>query len=183
MEHEPELGRYDLHIKNATYDRDNGAFACRKVVSGSGIKLHESAIDLVVLLPPSPPTLSPINPTVTEGKTFNLSCASIGGSPPPEILWYRIDGANGVAENGEDDVNEENTSRRQQQQQVREGVTFLPGRNRQEPTVSVLSVVPRKEDDGSEYRCTVWNRAIAESELMEASTTIEVNCKYKFFGM
>jgi hypothetical protein len=44
--------------------------------------------------------------------------------------------------------------------------------------MSVLSIMPRKEDDGSEYRCTVWNRAIEESELMEASTTIDVNCKY-----
>ena len=141
--------------------------------SGSGRKLHSSTIDLVVLLAPSPPILSPVGPTVTEGKAFNLSCASIGGSPPPEITWYRIDASNIGADNNDEDSG----NRRGQQQQVREGVTYLPGRNRQEPTTSVLTVTPRKEDDGSEYRCTVWNRAIAESELMEASTSIDVNCK------
>ncbi len=169
VEHEPELGRYDLRIKNATYERDNGNFECRKVQSGTGKKLHSSTVDLVVLLPPSPPILSPVSPTLTEGKAFNLSCASIGGSPPPEILWYRLD----AADSGNADEDQ-----RGGQQQVRDSVTYLPGRSRNEPTMSVLSIMPRKEDDGSEYRCTVWNRAIEESELMEASTTIDVNCKY-----
>ena len=136
--------------------------------SGTGKKLHSSTVDLVVLLPPSPPILSPVSPTLTEGKAFNLSCASIGGSPPPEILWYRLD----AADSGADE------DQRGGQQQVRDSVTYLPGRSRNEPTMSVLSIMPRKEDDGSEYRCTVWNRAIEESELMEASTTIDVNCKY-----
>lgn len=183
VEHEPELGRYDLRIKNATYDRDNGNFECRKVESGSGRKLHSSTVDLVVLLAPSPPILSPVNPTVTEGKTFTLSCASIGGSPPPEILWYRIDGGSSTGEDGGDNEGNGGEQRRggggrqHSQQQVRDQVTYRPGGNRSEATTSVLSIVPRKEDDGSEYRCTVWNRAIAENELMEASTTIDVNCK------
>ena len=155
--------------------------------SGTGIKLHSSTVELVVLLAPSPPILSPINPTLTEGKIFNLSCASLGGSPPPEILWYRIDGGGAANAGGGDDdtaAAEEEQRRRggggssSRQQQVRDQITFLPGRNRSQPTVSLLSIVPRKEDDGSEYRCTVWNRAIAESELMEASTTFDVNCKY-----
>ena len=35
--------------------------------------------------------------TVTEGKAFNLSCSFIGGSLPPEILWYK-DGSAEVEE-------------------------------------------------------------------------------------
>jgi echinoid protein len=185
VDHEPELGRYDLRIKSATYDRDNGAFECRKVESGSGRKLHSSTIDLVVLLPPSPPTLSPVNPTVTEGKPFNLSCATIGGSPPPEILWYRIGGGDDGGDSSANDEeaeaaggnNRRRRRRQKEEEQVEEGISYLPAVNRHKPTTSVLTVVPRKEDDGSEYRCTVWNRAIAESDLMEASTSIEVNCK------
>ena len=156
VEHEPELGRYDLRIKNATYDRDNGNFECRKVEYGSGNKLHSSMIKLVVLLPPSQPTVAPTKPTVTEGKEFNITCSSIGGSPPPQILWYK----NG----GEEKLD----------------TLYIPGRTRSEPSSAVLTIVPKKEDDNSSYRCTVWNRAIPENRLMEASTSINVNCKYTF---
>lgn len=121
VEHEPSLGRYDLRIRNASYERDNGDFECRMVEFGTGTKLHSSMIQLVVLLPPSQPTVSPTLPTVTEGKAFNLSCSSLGGSPPPKILWYKDGG------------------------ELVEGSTFLPGRTRTEPSSAVLSVVPRKE--------------------------------------
>jgi len=151
VEHEPELGRYDLRIKNATYDRDNGNFECRKVEYGTGNKLHSSMIKLVVLLPPSQPTVGPTKPTVTEGKEFNITCSSTGGSPPPEILWYK----NGGEEKLE--------------------TLYIPGRTRSEPSSAVLTIVPKKEDDNSSYRCTVWNRAIPENRLMEASTSINVN--------
>jgi echinoid protein len=127
VEHEPELGRYDLRIKSATYERDNGNFECRKVESGTGRKLHSSTIELVVLLPPSPPVLSPLNPTLTEGKAFKLTCESVGGSPPPEILWYRLDGAESVGDDDEE-------GRRRQPLAVKEEVSYVPGRNRKEPT-------------------------------------------------
>ena len=87
VEHQPELGRYNLKI--ATYDRDNGNFECRKVEFMTGNKLHSSLIILVVLLPPSQPTVAPTKPTVTEGKDLNITCSSIGGSPPPEVLWFK----------------------------------------------------------------------------------------------
>lgn len=122
VQHEPALGRYDLRIRNASYERDNGDFECRKVEFGTGTKLHSSMIQLVVLLKPSQPVVSPTLPTVTEGKAFNLSCSSVGGSPPPEILWYK-DGS----EDGE------------------EGSVFTPGRTRTEASSAVLTVVPRKE--------------------------------------
>ena len=89
MDHQPNLGRYDLRIRNSTYDRDNGNFECRKVEGGTGKKLHSSMVQLVVLLAPTPPRLEPVHPTVTEGKPFNLTCSSLGGSPPPEIFWYK----------------------------------------------------------------------------------------------
>ena len=154
MDYQPGQGRYDLRIRNATYDRDNGNFECRKVESGSGNKLHSSIIQLVVLLPPSPPSLSPVNPTVTEGKEFNLTCSSVGGSPPPQISWYK----DGAAEPLE--------------------ALYIPGLSRSEPSRAVLPIVPKKEDDSSSYKCTVWNRAIPATRIMEASTSINVNCKY-----
>ena len=55
---------------------------------------------------------------------------------------------------------------------------YIPGRSRAEATSAVLTIVPKKEDDNSSYRCTVWNRAIPETRIMEASTSIDVNCKY-----
>ena len=43
VEHQPELGRYDLKIKNATYDRDNGNFECRKVEFGTSFTANSSS--------------------------------------------------------------------------------------------------------------------------------------------
>ena len=151
VDHQPELGRYDLRIKNATYERDNGNFECRKVESGTGNKLHSLSVELVVLLPPGPPRLAPAGQTVTEGKAVNLSCSSLGGSPPPAITWTR-------------------------DSKTLEAL-YIPGTSRTEASTAVLTLVPRKEDDASSYRCTVWNRAIPETSIMEASTTINVNCK------
>ena len=69
-------------------------------------------------------------PTVTEGKAFNLSCSSIGGSPPPEILWYK-DGAT----------------------KVEEGTVFKAGRTRTEPSSALLTVVPKKEVSHIQFSC------------------------------
>ena len=41
---------------------------------------------LTVLLKPSPPRILPIAPTFTEGTPVNLTCSSIGGSPPPQVI-------------------------------------------------------------------------------------------------
>ena len=49
---------------------------------------------------------------------------------------------------------------------------YIPGRTRSEPASAILTIVPKKEDDNSSYRCTVWNRAIPENRLMEASMSI-----------
>ncbi len=154
VEHRPEEGRYDLRIKKANYDRDNGQFECRMKEGGTGIELHSKSVELTVLLVPSPPKISPSNPTATEGRPLNLSCASIGGSPPPQIYWYAAGDSKPLEAN------------------------WIEGRNKDEPTQSVLTIIPKKEDDDSTYRCTVWNRALGERQKLEASTKIYVNCKF-----
>ena len=88
VERYPSLGQYDLKILNATYDRDNGQFACMVKVSrtlyctvllyytvlcvvqeaGTGKTLHTKAVGLTVLLPPSPPTIHPPSPVAIEGE-------------------------------------------------------------------------------------------------------------------
>ena len=153
MEHKPKEGKYDLHIKKASYDRDNGRFECRMKEGGTGNELHSMSIELTVLLKPSQPKISPSNPIATEGRQMNLTCQSIGGSPPPKILWYT-----------------------EEQSQPLEA-NLIEGRNKDEPTQSVLTIIPRKEDDGSAYRCTVWNRALGTQQKLETSTKIFVNCK------
>jgi echinoid protein len=86
VDFKPAQGRYDLLIKNASYDRDDGKFECRVKASGSGRNIHFQAFILTVLTLPSPPHISPgINPTSTEGKTMELTCSSVGGSPEPVI--------------------------------------------------------------------------------------------------
>ena len=159
MEHKPNEGKYDLHIKKASYDRDNGRFECRMKEGGTGNELHSMSIELTVLLKPSPPKISPSNPIATEGRQMNLTCQSIGGSPPPMILWYT-----------------------EEQSQPLEA-NLIEGRNKDEATQSVLTIIPRKEDDGSAYRCTVWNRALGTQQKLETSTKIFVNCKLRNFSL
>lgn len=151
VDYRPTEGVYDLTIQDATYDRDNGQFKCQMKEGGSGLELHSVTIGLTVLLEPSPPSLDPATPTATEGRLLNLTCSSLGGSPPPQIHWY----------------NEANSKILD--------ATLVQGRTKDDPTQSILSIMPTKEDDGTSFRCTVWNRALGEGNKMESKTAIFVN--------
>lgn len=81
-------GRYDLIIGAATYYRDNAKFECyAKTATGESIK--EYYYQLTILIPPGPPVITPSVPTFVEGETGELVCQSSGGSPAPEIQWFR----------------------------------------------------------------------------------------------
>ena len=150
IDYDPKNGHYNLHIDNATYDRDNGVFECR--MKRGSEELHSKAVGLTVLLKPSVPVIIPASPTVTEGKPLNLTCSSVGGSPPPQIYWY-----SGT------------------QSQLLEA-RLIKGKNKDEPTKSILTIMPTKDNDGSSYRCTVWNRALRQRQKLETATKIYVNC-------
>ena len=122
----------------------------KNVIIQISLKLH----NFNLTLEPSAPNIKPANPTATEGRPFNLTCSSIGGSPPPQIKWYK---------SGHSQMLD---------------ATILRGENKDEPTRSILNVVPTKNDDGASYRCTVWNRALRQEHSLEAGTKIYVNCKY-----
>ena len=73
-----------------------------------------------VLLKPSPPKISPAsNPTATEGRVLNLTCSSVGGSPPPQVYWYGREQPNTPLE-----------------------ANLIKGRNKDEPTRWVLQGAP-----------------------------------------
>ena len=42
-----------------------------------------------MLVKPGPPVISPRTPVGTEGVSVNLTCSSQGGSPAPQLVWYR----------------------------------------------------------------------------------------------
>ncbi|XP_045128409.1 hemicentin-1-like isoform X1 [Portunus trituberculatus] len=147
----PNEGRYDLTISHATYERDNGMFVCRFKEAGTGSDLHTTTVNLTVLIPPGSPRIDPETPTATEGQPIDLECSSQGGSPDPQIIWYR---------SGSD----------QKLQSV-----LKPGGGRDFATTSVLTINPGKDDDGAQYRCVIWNRALTDSEKMEAVVTLSVN--------
>ncbi|XP_046591398.1 hemicentin-2 isoform X1 [Neodiprion lecontei] len=86
----PEEGKYDLKIRNVSYERDNGKFECRVKVGGTGADLHYEVTTLTVLRAPGPPVISPISPPATEGKRLELQCNTKGGSPEPQITWYQV---------------------------------------------------------------------------------------------
>ncbi|KAL6268497.1 hypothetical protein P5V15_001630 [Pogonomyrmex californicus] len=82
-------GRYDLQIRNVSYERDNGKYECRVKVSSTGTDLHRKYITLTVLRAPGPPTITPTSTPATEGQRLELQCNTYGGSPEPEVRWYR----------------------------------------------------------------------------------------------
>ncbi|XP_035727776.1 hemicentin-1-like isoform X2 [Vespa mandarinia] len=84
-----EEGRYDLQIRNVSYERDNGKYECRVKVSSTGMDIHRKYITLTVLRAPGPPTISPTSAPATEGQRLELQCNTNGGSPEPEVRWYR----------------------------------------------------------------------------------------------
>lgn len=88
-----EQGLYDLQIMNVSYERDNGKYECRVKAGGTGIDLHRKYISLTVLRAPGPPTISPTSAPATEGQELELRCNTYGGSPEPEVRWYRGNGS------------------------------------------------------------------------------------------
>ena len=82
----PTMGKYDLHIRGASYERDNGRFECKLKEVGTGQELFSKSFQLTVLLRPGEPTITPSVPVATEGKALQLTCSSVGGSPDPQIL-------------------------------------------------------------------------------------------------
>lgn len=87
---------------------------------------------------------------------MNLTCSSDGGSPSPQIKWYR------------DGLDQELDS------------FLVKGRNKDEPTKAILTIMPNKDIDGSMYKCNVWNRALGQKQIFETQTKVNVNCKYCF---
>jgi len=151
VDHQPREGRYDLHLSHANYDRDNGKFECRIKEDGTGVELYTVTVGLTVLLPPSPATITKSSVEAVEGQPYQLRCSSRGGSPSPDITWTR-------------------------------GLSDLPlpanmskSTDKDAETISVLEIIPRKEDDGVEYRCDVSNRAITSPMSLGSSINISVN--------
>ena len=153
MESELSRGKYDLRIFNATYDRDNGRFDCHVIEDSE--KVYAKSVQLTVLMKPSAPTILPAGKPVqaSEGQQLNLTCSSTGGSPAPQIYWYS-DG----------------------QSQLLDAL-LIKGKTKDEPTVSILTINPTKESDGSSFRCSVWNRALDQTQKFETTTVLDVKCK------
>ncbi|XP_066252109.1 hemicentin-1 isoform X1 [Euwallacea similis] len=144
-------GIYDLLISNVSYDRDDGKFECKVKAGGSGKNLHTQSYSLTVLAPPQPPQIAPgSRVTVTEGKRQELTCSSVGGSPDPEVKWYK-EGSMYPLE-----------------------AALKNGGSRDQPTTATLTITPTKDDDEAVYKCEVWNRALAQDKILKATVSLSV---------
>lgn len=149
VEYNPAEGRYALLISRAQYDKDNGHYECKLKESGSGADVHNAAYDVTVLIAPGEPRITPSSPTALEGEPLALTCASEGGSPDPDVEWFRGD--------------------------ERLPSALTRGGARDRPTAAVLTLTPGREDDGAEFRCRITNRAMPQGSAYEARTTIRVH--------
>lgn len=144
-------GIYDLLINNASYDRDNGRFECKVKAAGSGQDLHVQKYTLTVLAPPQPPQIAPGSiVTVTEGKRQELTCSSVGGSPDPQVRWYKQGSVYPLE------------------------AALKNGGSRDQPTTATLTITPTKEDDEAIFRCEVWNRALPKDKPLTSTVTLSV---------
>ena len=152
MDFSPSEGRYELHISGASYSSDNGQFACRARRSGSGLVLLAETFNLTVLLAPRAPELRQPPPLV-EGEPAQLVCSSVGGSPAPELRWYRRGAATPLP------------------------ARLRPAARRSEPTEAILTLTPARQDDGAQLECVAWNRAMAAGERLAAAVQLTVHCE------
>nr|XP_040575461.1 hemicentin-1-like [Lepeophtheirus salmonis] len=147
-----ESGIYDLRIINASYNRDNGKFECRIKEAGLSFnELYSKSVELTVLLKPSTPSIQMSSPIATEGQQLNLTCSSIGGSPTPQITWFNEGGTQSLE------------------------AEIIKGNDKDDPTYSILSIIPRKSDDQTSYFCSVWNRALGQIQKLTNSIKLNVN--------
>ncbi|XP_045154354.1 junctional adhesion molecule A [Echinops telfairi] len=76
----------DITIHSVTR-KDNGMYTCM-VSEDGGNNYGEVNVQLIVLVPPSKPTVS-IPTSVTIGNRVVLTCSEKDGSPPSEYTWFR----------------------------------------------------------------------------------------------
>ncbi|OTF79535.1 hypothetical protein BLA29_006982, partial [Euroglyphus maynei] len=151
IEYNTDEGIYDLIIKKAQYDRDNGQFECKIKEAGNGAEVKSRSYLVTILIPPGPPIITPNNPIAREGEKFHLNCSSEGGSPDPLIQWYR-DG------------------------KLLDGQMYFGGQ-RNHPTINTLIIDPSLDHDRAIYKCTVWNRATPQERKLESFVSLTVHCK------
>jgi len=144
----PQEGKYDLIINSASYYRDNGYFECRVKKSGTGEDIKSTYYQLTILSIPNPPTIQPQFPIANENQEYELTCYSTGGSPAPEIEWFR----NGIPIPGE----------------------LIHSPHKDQPTKSILRIIPTQADDKLFYKCIAYNKALPKENATEAQVQLTV---------
>lgn len=146
-------GKYRLFISNTSYVNDNGKFQCKVKETGTGMGFHVQVFRLIVLSIPGPPMIRSSLAIATEGQQFQLTCSSVGGSPDPDIKWYREGDSSSLE------------------------TLLQPGGSKDKPTLGVLAFNPSKEDDGVKFTCAVNNKALEHDQMpkLEDFVKLEVN--------
>uniref|UniRef100_A0A4X2LNC7 Junctional adhesion molecule A n=1 Tax=Vombatus ursinus TaxID=29139 RepID=A0A4X2LNC7_VOMUR len=67
--------------------KDSGLYTCM-VTENGGREYGEITVELLVLVPPSKPTVS-IPSSATIGNRVVLTCSEEDGSPPPQYQWFK----------------------------------------------------------------------------------------------
>lgn len=108
-------------------------------------------------MPPQRPTIVPSLQVAREGQEFQLSCASSGANPEPNITWFR---------------NEQPISIQQNGQQVKIEQLRL-----NQTSTSILSWIPTIDDHNAIFKCSVYNKAMQPGQTLEREHLLQVECK------
>ncbi|XP_022658209.1 protein turtle homolog A-like isoform X3 [Varroa destructor] len=144
-----EEDMYKLEIDDTRYERDDGVFRCEAREKGTGKIMYAKEHRVTILMAPGEPKIRPSPLLTEEGKTYNLTCSSVGGSPDPDIMWVK-DGQEVPSE-------------------------LKQGGQRDNPTKAILTVIPTKNDDRAQYTCMVRSRALPSGTHLDSKVTLRVS--------
>lgn len=124
---------WDLEISPVLLE-DEAVYQCQVLATGEMHPIRSRTARLIVMIPSGLPVIrnGPLV-TMTEGKETNLSCHAEGGKPAAQLEW-RVDG-----------VNIKNIQTKTEK--IPRSLTFK--------TISHLTLVPTKSDDGLTISCLI----------------------------
>lgn len=136
-------------------------FVFRRLTCCRNIDQCKQTLTKLKILPPvapQAPTLgSVLASPAREGQEYQLSCATFGGNPEPNITWFR-----------NEQLLQPSVSSGHRVEQTRANGT----------TTSTLTWLPTIDDHQASYKCQVWNKAMGPLQSYERETRLRVECKY-----
>lgn len=95
--------------------------------------------------------IQPQFPIANENQEYELACYSTGGSPSPIIEWFR--------------------------NEIPIPSELHHSNHKDQPTKSILRIIPTQADDRLFYKCIAYNKALPKENATETQVQLTVHCE------